>query len=817
LPKTLQHFAGRADYSSMTNEVRRPAGIPDTAYWDQDDNEWVVAQRNGDGEFHGVVTYYRPDGTRCCATQFVDGTAHGPFSRFHENQELSRTGTYVNGTLHGTNVFTRSTAPTTENFPRGLGANIWRCEMDYVNGSVTEGRLYDRAGGRVKEDGDPFPQTRPAGVPSTAHYRKPAGHDDYLWVAGAMRDNDDGTGVRVGRWQYWSEDGELVREETYDDNGELTYDRPANVPSHAELDTDNETWTVPAPRVDDVAHGDAYVYSIDGVLRSSETYRAGQLECVREYLSDGSLGQDSSLVDGGVPRRKWFRRTPDEELDSFPNVTGQHPSALEVEYLFDAHGMMTGYTIRGDNGAVLESEQLYRDAGNAEEQARFGTIDEAARAWTAEGDRYTHELNKWLAELYDTGEPSFDEPTFDRRDLERAVIDGVVALNERGQGALAHRMFPLYHDGIGKAFWHKYGLVVDRVLHTSAGVYARIQYPTRPGEVVRIADNRFELLPGVLAFGASPDKRALAFAYDDRIEVHAGGQVKALSYPTHYQHRAVDALGAGNLGGGRKMSVHGLHVLPNGRDVVLASGEGIYLLNGAVNAAKRLYPLDTNLDAYVESYGDEPDFALEMSYVNADVSPTGDRITCGAMFKRGVMAGLAIYRSANGDWVLDQTSQANAFFPIQAVFHRSRPHIAFAACLYASLSNQLVNTTFRIDLDGLQPGEIDSFGGGIAQEQGVVRAIASFGDGFLLGFDNGYVRWMGVADNCELLGYVFVGGSITQIDVHADGRSFTVASDAGVVSTFRLAGEASRNLISTMPLVDEARYGFFRTYPPLVW
>ena len=45
----------------------------------------------------------------------------------------------------------------------------------------------------------------------------------------------------------------------------------------------------------------------------------------------------------------------------------------------------------------------------------------------------------------------------------------------------------------------------------------------------------------------------------------------------------------------------------------------------------------------------------------------------------------------------------------------------------------------------------------------------------------------------------------------------TQASDTGVVSTFRLADKSARNLITTMPLADDTRYGFFRTYPPLVW
>lgn len=795
----------------MTNQ-QRPAGVPDAAFWDEGDQEWVLAQRNGDGQFQGLVTYYRPDGTRCCTTSFVDGTPHGPFSRYHQNQEPSRTGTYVEGTLHGTNVFTRSAAQTTENFPRGLGSQIWRCEMDYVEGNVTEGRLYNREGKRVKEDGEAFPETRPAGVPSTAHYRKPEGHDDYCWVSGAMRDNDDSTGTRVGLWQYWSTDGELILEEKYDDDGERIYDRPANVPADAVLDTDDETWTSPAPST-----GEMYTWNMAGVLQSSETYRDGLMERVREYLSDGTLGQDSSLVDGGVPLRKWFRRTEDEELESFPNVTGQHPTALEVEYLFDPHGMMSGYAIRGPGGEVLENERLYRDASNANQQSQFATLDEAARAWTTEGDRYTSELNRWLKELYTLDEPTFEEPTFDRDDLERAVIDGVVALNERGQGSLAHAMFPLYHDGIGKGFWNKYGLVIDRVMHAPDAIYARILHPNRSAAVVRIADNRISPLPGVLAFGASADKRVIAFAYDDRIELRSAQGVKALGYPDRYQHAAVDRLAAGKLGTGSRMNVHAIRVLPNGQDVIVTSAEGIYLVNAAVNASKRLYPLDQDLDTYVEHYGDEPGFSLSMQFPNVDVSPSGDRITCGAMAKRGVMLGLAIYRNASGDWILDNTSQADAFFPIQAVFHKTRPHIAFAACLYASFSNQLTNTTFRIDLDDLQPGELEGFGGGIAQEPGVVRAIASFGDGFLLGFDNGYVRWMGVEDNCQLLGHVFVGGSIQHIDVAADGRTFTVASDAGMVSTFALEGEASRNLIATMPVRDVSRFGFFRTYSPVVW
>jgi hypothetical protein len=247
---------------------------------------------------------------------------------------------------------------------------------------------------------------------------------------------------------------------------------------------------------------------------------------------------------------------------------------------------------------------------------------------------------------------------------------------------------------------------------------------------------------------------------------------------------------------------------------VLVSGEGIYLVGQ--DKTQRLYPLDATLDEYVNDF-ESGTFGVEMHFANADVSPAGDRITCGGMFRRGIFAGLAIYRKVDGAWVLENTSQNDAFFPAHAVFDRSGKHLAFAATLYASLSNSLTNTTFRLDLADIQPGEIEEFSGGISRERGVVKSIAAFGDGFLLGFDNGYIRWMGVEENGQLLGYLFAGGSILDIDVAPDHKSFVVASDSGLVTRFTLADVAASNLITTMPVQDAQRTAFFRTWPPLRW
>ena len=45
------------------NQPERPESVPEAAYWDPGDNEWVLPPKDDDGRFHGTVRYWRPDGT----------------------------------------------------------------------------------------------------------------------------------------------------------------------------------------------------------------------------------------------------------------------------------------------------------------------------------------------------------------------------------------------------------------------------------------------------------------------------------------------------------------------------------------------------------------------------------------------------------------------------------------------------------------------------------------------------------------------------------------------------------------------------------
>jgi len=192
----------------------KPESVDVNAWWSPSDNEWVLGAKDDDDEFHGLVTYWRPDGSLVNRCNFEHGTPQGVYKRYHQSGEISRQGVFVAGKIHGTDVFTRSDDETTENFPSGLNGQVWRAEMDMVNGSMVAGRLYNRKGQQVGEDGDPCPE-RPRDVPEEAVYSSTSGR----WVLGKTGDSYK----RVGLWQFYTQEGWVEQETIYED-GEIKED-----------------------------------------------------------------------------------------------------------------------------------------------------------------------------------------------------------------------------------------------------------------------------------------------------------------------------------------------------------------------------------------------------------------------------------------------------------------------------------------------------------------------------------------------------------------------------------------------------------------
>ncbi len=192
----------------------KPEFVDENAWWSSSDKEWVLGAKDDAGEFHGLVTYWRPDGSLVNHCNFEHGTPNGVYKRYHQSGEISRQGIFEAGRIHGTDVFTRSDDETTENFPSGLSEHVWRAEMDMVNGSMVAGRLYNRKGQQVGEDGEPCPE-RPRDVPHEAVYSSTSGR----WVLGKTGESYK----RAGLWQFYTQEGWVEQETVYED-GEIKED-----------------------------------------------------------------------------------------------------------------------------------------------------------------------------------------------------------------------------------------------------------------------------------------------------------------------------------------------------------------------------------------------------------------------------------------------------------------------------------------------------------------------------------------------------------------------------------------------------------------
>lgn len=189
----------------------RPETVPADATFSESDNEWVLVAKDGDGRAHGEATYWRPDGTLVNRCMMAHGTPHGGYKRYHENGEVSREGTFVNGRLHGTDSYYRTDEQTTESFPSGLGRQVWRAEMDMAHGRVVSARAFLRDGRPCTETGEPYP-ARPEAVPEAAVYSAEGGR----WLVGTTDENV----ARDGLWQFYNAEGGLVQEIEYEHGSE---------------------------------------------------------------------------------------------------------------------------------------------------------------------------------------------------------------------------------------------------------------------------------------------------------------------------------------------------------------------------------------------------------------------------------------------------------------------------------------------------------------------------------------------------------------------------------------------------------------------
>src|SRR5580698_10395201 len=88
--------------------------IAEGAWWSAADGEWVLGHKDARGKLHGLVRYWRPDGTLVAETRFRHGVLHGHARRVYEDGTTFQTCRYEHGKLHGARVFYPPASPTRE-------------------------------------------------------------------------------------------------------------------------------------------------------------------------------------------------------------------------------------------------------------------------------------------------------------------------------------------------------------------------------------------------------------------------------------------------------------------------------------------------------------------------------------------------------------------------------------------------------------------------------------------------------------------------------------------------------------------------------
>ncbi len=262
----------------------RPTGVPADAWWSREDREWVLGGKDARGRLHGLVRYWRSDGTLVSEARFRNGVLHGRARRIYENGATFQTCTYVNGVLHGRRMFYPPTGPTVE--PpiarwQEVGANVVAYRVDYDRGDVIATRFIDARGREVRMRGEPMPR-RPRGVPATA---SPMGDG---WIE-MRRSGDNGEHTLISR--EYRADGSLHREQVRGIERELH---------------DNGALAQEGRRVAHRMHGPWRYYDRDGVLRRESTFARG-VEIQRAWCliagehSDGArrrTGPVAALAEG---------------------------------------------------------------------------------------------------------------------------------------------------------------------------------------------------------------------------------------------------------------------------------------------------------------------------------------------------------------------------------------------------------------------------------------------------------------------------------------------------------------------------------------
>lgn len=412
----------------------------------------------------------------------------------------------------------------------------------------------------------------------------------------------------------------------------------------------------------------------------------------------------------------------------------------------------------GDEAAEEEDEHEDEDEGGEEPVATtFASVEEASARWRKEGRAFIDALNAYVRRCYEVGpNKAGHEPKETREDMADYVRSELVRLNAAGEHRRARELFPPAYEPFD---YEQLGARVDAV----AFLDDERRLVAARGGVFVLTRDRIEQVEGLDTFGRSPDGRFFAKVQGERIDVHEG-----------WDGPRVRSLPRGGLA-----SIAQLVLTPAG-DAAAVAGDGIHFVHE----------------------GGVDELAGDASFSHVALSPNGRFLAYGTQDTSHVL----LDRKTG----LEHRFEPVSSYPHFAFFHPDAPMAVFSSCHALYGSGSLV-----VDLERLVSGRPEH--ASLLDRRAWVHSGAGAGDLLLLGDRSGYV-WARRPGDDGAAWYLFLGSTLTAMDLSRDGKKLLVGSQAGYVVELDLgAPEPDPSLLTNGPVLETARWVFWAGHPPLVW
>lgn len=477
----------------------------------------------------------------------------------------------------------------------------------------------------------------------------------------------------------------------------------------------------------------------------------------------------------------------------------------------------------------------------------FDTVEEASERWIEEGKTFKDALNSWLDVIYiEDRENRNPEPKETRCDMGEYVLARVIEMNKSGEFDKARELFPPDNDAMAEVFAGKITRTVSKVLALPDGrIAVRVgEYHDNDRQVYIIDGNRVKPVNDLITFGSSHDKKFIAKAYEDRIDITDGWDgpmVAKIDYPRNYGDAVAEAFPDLEINtkifSGNRFQIESINVFGDGKRVLLCGHAGIFILGKG--SAELLHPDFDTIEEKIEEGSDIDDddddeddgkgFSVFLHYPNADLSPDDMYISLGSQDSTHI-----IFKQVKGKFVKYGSVEPRSSYPHRTKFNyllrcgdEPYPQVALSSCHYSSSATvglPLKNLVKGFSASGWDGDESLDF----IDEVNWIFSIMPSGMGYFLGSNSGYI-WIKAAAGAQQIGYIHIGGTIMDMDISSDRKTIYVASSLGQVVVLNWALKPKEEidldknnrrdpfLVTNMPAVDMKRYLFLKGKEPLIW